>query len=178
MPGLWPDASSGNWWGGLDGYTVYECRSRWWHVAIPMLCLNYAKKVENHNKFCKEQKWGGVRTAPLIIYSHLGCMIFFVLLSSSFNINLDLSQSVHPSISWGDGQIIFINSGVFLTKVEKPSQGWSLDRLLIAADEGLEAEPGRFEVKEELEAEPGSVKITIKLKSSSPECEVTTQVAP
>ena len=80
MPGLWPDASSGNWWGGLDGYTVYECRSRWWHVAIPMLCLNYAKKVENHNKFCKEQKWGGVRTAPLIIYSHLGCMIFFCLI--------------------------------------------------------------------------------------------------
>ena len=57
------------------------------------------RKLKNHNKFCKEQKWGGGRTAPLIIYSHLGCMIFFVLLSSSFNINLDLSQSVHPSIS-------------------------------------------------------------------------------
>ena len=54
-----------------------------------------------------------------------------------------------------------------------------MDRLLIAADEELEAEPGRFEVREdELEAEPGSVKIPIKLKSSSPECEVKTQVAP
>ena len=57
------------------------------------------RKLKITTNFARNKSGGGVRTAPLIIYSHLGCMIFFVLLSSSFNINLDLSQSVHPSIS-------------------------------------------------------------------------------
>ena len=48
---------------------------------------------------------------------------------------------LHPSTStidclhagiWGDGQVVFVNSGVFLTKVIQPEHGMTLKDLLIA----------------------------------------------
>ena len=87
-------------------------------------------------------------------------------------------MSLHPSTStidclhaviWGEGQIVFVNSGVFLTKVEPPSSGnITLGELFFGCSSDDEADDGanRFQVVEGSAAE-GSVKITIELAPSS-----------